>query len=78
MFDGHGGMDASYYTVAQFLQNLVKEPGKDKSKALYDAFSKTDLGFSAKAAREVKRQLPITIIVISSSISYQIRLHIGV
>lgn len=53
MFDGHGGVDASFYSVAQILPNLIELSGKDKSQALIEAITKTDQGFSRKSAREV-------------------------
>ena len=53
VFDGHGGVDASYYSVAQILNHLISQSGKDKSQALSEAITKIDQGFSRKAAREV-------------------------
>lgn len=53
VFDGHAGPEASYYTAAHFLFNLLSQTSKDKCQALVSAFSKTDQDFVVKAQRDV-------------------------
>ncbi|XP_064652751.1 protein phosphatase 1E-like [Lineus longissimus] len=54
VFDGHGGLDAAWYSAAHVHTNLVRQPmfRDDPLTALRNAFLKTDEDFDIKAKNE--------------------------